>query len=344
MRFGLRAAPSGGAPSRGFRRTAVAAVVSTYLLVVAGGVVRVSGSGLGCGVKGQDWPLCHGGLVPPPDTATLIEFSHRMLATISTILVVALAVWAWTRYRHLRRVVTAVSVVVGLLVVQIVLGGITVELKLPGGIVLAHLANALLLLGVLISAAVAIHAPGSRGEPVAPLTDRQRSAAKQMAWAAGATYALVLSGGLVVASGAGFACNGWPLCGNGFQLDSAHLATLNEFHRVVAAVVAIFLGWSVARVMLAFKGVRPVRVAAMAVNVVLLLQIVAGAVLVDTRLPAPARGTHQALASLLWASAALLALLTRPGAVRVGRRDAESRDDGGVRSPAVTARPEAVAS
>ncbi len=64
---------------------------ATYLLIVAGGVVRVSGSGLGCGIKGQDWPLCHGRLVPPADLATVIEFSHRMLATLSTCLVVALA-------------------------------------------------------------------------------------------------------------------------------------------------------------------------------------------------------------------------------------------------------------
>jgi heme A synthase len=299
--------------SKGFRRTAVAALVSTYLLIVAGGVVRVSGSGLGCGVQGQDWPLCHGHLVPPADPQTLIEFSHRMLATISTVLVVLLAVWAWRSYRHLPRVVKTTSVVVGLLLVQIILGGATVELKLPGGVVLAHLANALLLLGVLIAAAVAIHRPSG---DMPSLSDAQRRAARQMAWAAGATYALVLSGGVVVANGAGYACSGWPLCGSGFEIDSSHSATINLFHRLVAGVVAVFLGWSIARVIRAFKGVRPVRITAMAVNVVLLLQIVAGAVVVETRLPGYARGIHLALASLLWASAALLALLTRPAALR----------------------------
>ena len=312
-------APIGGAPTRGFRRLAIATVVSTYLLIVMGGVVRVSGSGKGCGVTGQDWPLCHGGLVPPADAQTLIEFTHRMLATITTVLVVALAVWAWRRYRHLPRVTRAVSAVVVLLLVQIVLGGVTVEWNLPGGIVLAHLANALLLLGVLISAAVALHAPASRGETAPALTDRQRSAAKQMAWAAASTYALVLSGGLVVANGAGYACAGWPLCGNGVQIDSSHYASINLFHRFVAGAVALFLGWSVARVIRAFKGVRAVRITAMAVNLVLLLQIVAGAVVVETRLPGAARGVHLALASLLWATAALLALLVRAGMVREAR-------------------------
>jgi len=322
MRSGA-GAPSGMAPSAGFRRTAIAAVISTYLLVVAGGVVRVTGSGLGCGVKGQDWPICHGHLVPPADTATLIEFSHRMLATISTILVGVIAVWAWRRYRHLPRVVRAVSAVVVLLIVQILLGAITVELRLPGGIVLVHLANALLLLGVLISAVVACYAPSSEQH----LTDRQRRAAKQMAFAAGATYLLVLSGGLVVASGAGFACAGWPLCGNGFQLDASHYASINLFHRGVAGVVALFLGWSVARVMVAFRGTRSIRTAAMVVNLALLLQIIAGAVLVELRLPPATRGVHEALASLVWAAAAALALMVRPGALRLAG-DAPSRRDG----------------
>jgi heme A synthase len=335
-----------GAPSRGFRRTAVAAVVTTYLLVVVGGVVRVSGSGRGCGVTGQDWPLCHGRFVPPADAQTLIEFSHRMLATISTVLVLTLALWAWRSYRHLPRVVRAMSAVVALLVVQIVLGAVTVEWNLPGGIVLAHLANALLLLGVLIFAAVALYAPASRGEAVPARSDRQRGAARQMAWAAASTYALVLSGGLVVANGAGYACNGWPLCGNGFQVDTSHYATINLFHRFVAGVVALLLGWSVARVIRAFKGVRPVRIAAMAVNLALLLQIVAGAVLVDTRLPGWARGIHLGLASLLWATAALLALMVRPGAVQLGRSGDTSarRDDERSRGGVAPGRPEAVAS
>ncbi len=330
-----------GTPSRRFRLTAIAAVVSTYLLVVAGGVVRVTGSGLGCGVKGQDWPFCHGGLVPPADTATLIEFSHRSLATISTVLVGVIAVWAWAKYRHLPRVVRAVSAVVLLLIVQILLGAITVELRLPGGIVLVHLANALLLLGVLISAVVACYAPapGVRVD----LTDKQRRAVKQMAFAAGATYLLVLSGGLVVATGAGYACAGWPLCGNGFQLDSSHLATLNLFHRGVAGVVALFLGWSVARVMVAFKGTRSIRLAAMAVNFALLLQIAAGAVLVELRLPPATRGVHEALASLVWATAALLALMVRPGALRLGPREPR-HDSGGDERARSLGRPEAAVS
>jgi heme a synthase len=303
------------APTRALRGLAVAASAATYLLIVAGGVVRVSGSGLGCGVTGQDWPLCHGRLVPPADLATVIEFSHRMLATLSTGLVVALAVVAWSRYRHLRRVTLPVTAVVVLLVVQILLGAVTVELRLPGEVVLVHLANALLLLGVLLYATVQTFAAPA-GTAVAATDPARAAAVRRLTWAAGATYALVLSGALVVANGAGWACAGWPLCGNGFQLEGGSYATYNLLHRGVAGAVAVLLVLAVHGVMRSHRGVRPVRLASLCVLLLLLAQVAAGAVLVELRLVSATRGVHLALASALWAATAVLAVLVRPGTLR----------------------------
>jgi heme A synthase len=303
------------APTRALRVLAVAASAATYLLIVAGGVVRVSGSGLGCGVKGQDWPLCHGRLVPPADLATVIEFSHRMLATLSTCLVVALAVVAWSRYRHLRRVTRPATAVVVLLVIQILLGAVTVELRLPGDVVLVHLANALLLLGVLLYAAVQTFAPPAGAAAVATDPARAR-AVRRLTWAAGATYLLVLSGALVVANGAGWACAGWPLCGNGFQLEGGSYATYNLLHRGVAGAVGVLLALAVHGILRTHRGVRPVRVASLLVMALLLAQVLAGAVLVELRLRSATRGIHLALASALWAATAVLAMLVRPGTLR----------------------------
>ncbi len=310
------------APTRGLRVLAVTAASAIYLLIVAGGVVRVSGSGLGCGIKGQDWPLCHGRLVPPADLQTVIEFSHRMLATISTCLVVALAIVVWTRYRHLRRITLPVSAVVGLLVIQILLGAVTVELRLPGDIVLVHLANALLLLGVLLYAAVQTFvSPGARVAPATADPARAR-AVRRLTWATGAVYLLVLSGALVVANGAGWACAGWPLCGNGFELQSGTLASYNIAHRGVAGVVGVLLLLAVVGVIRTHRGVRPVRIASLAVGVLLVAQVLAGAVLVELRLRSATRGIHLALASALWAAAVVLTLVARSAAAtRSGRRE-----------------------
>jgi len=72
--------------------------VVTYALVVLGGVVRVSGSGLGC----PDWPLCHGRPYPPLELHAIIEYSHRTTASLASLLVVltaAAALMAWRQRR-----------------------------------------------------------------------------------------------------------------------------------------------------------------------------------------------------------------------------------------------------
>ena len=60
-----------------FRRLASATIVATFVLVLIGGIVRVSDSGLGCGPAGSGthgWPLCEGGVLPPASSESVIEF------------------------------------------------------------------------------------------------------------------------------------------------------------------------------------------------------------------------------------------------------------------------------
>jgi heme A synthase len=291
-------------PSRAFRRLTVATAVATYLLVVMGGVVRVSGSGLGCGAKDQ-WPLCRGGLLPPLQQTALIEFTHRWLAVIAAVLLFTLAGWVWLRYRSVRPLAIGAVVVVLLYVLQIVLGAITVFFNLPNGVVMIHLANALLLLGALVTIAVFTSLAGSsRSRP--PLATLRLSAV-----AVGATYVLALTGALVVDQGAGTACAGWPLCGNGFQLTSGQYADINLLHRFVAGIVVLLLGYSMMRMRRARPADRALRLSTLSVTVLIVAQVIAGAVLVDTRLPAAVRGLHLALASGLWACVVIAAVITR---------------------------------
>ncbi|HXL20001.1 MAG TPA: COX15/CtaA family protein, partial [Streptosporangiaceae bacterium] len=74
----------------GFRRLAVLTAVFAYLQIALGGLVRVSGSGLGC----PDWPLCHGRPYPPADPHAIIEYSHRAVGSVTGILIIATVVLA----------------------------------------------------------------------------------------------------------------------------------------------------------------------------------------------------------------------------------------------------------
>src|SRR2546428_6530184 len=91
---------------KAFRALSVATALVTYALVVLGGVVRVSGSGLGC----PDWPLCHGRLLPPLDLHSIIEYSHRTTASLASTLIVLTAVGAWVAWRKRRAIVTSAMV------------------------------------------------------------------------------------------------------------------------------------------------------------------------------------------------------------------------------------------
>jgi heme A synthase len=291
-------------PSRALRRLTALTAVATYLLIVMGGVVRVSGSGLGCGDKDQ-WPLCRGSLLPPLEQTALIEFTHRWVAAVATGLVIALAVVVWSRYRDVRWLRNGVSVVVVLFIAQIVLGAITVEFNLPSGVIMIHLANALLLLGALVWIAVTTAMAGSARSR--PSVSTMRLAGSAVA----ATYVLALSGALVVDQGAGAACAGWPLCGNGFQFSPGRFADINLVHRVVAGIVVLLLGYSMMKMRRARPGDRALRLATLSVTLLIVAQVAAGALLVDEHLPAAVRGIHLGLASGLWACVVMAAVITR---------------------------------
>src|SRR5438105_9916228 len=122
---------------KAFRGLSVATAVVTYALVVLGGVVRVSGSGLGC----PDWPLCHGRLLPPLNLHAIIEYSHRTTASLASAIIVLTAAVALLAWRKRRDIVIPALVAFGLLVAQVVLGALSVRLVLPAMIGLAHPAS-----------------------------------------------------------------------------------------------------------------------------------------------------------------------------------------------------------
>ncbi len=296
-------------PSVGFRRLAVWTAVLTYLLIVWGGIVRVTGSGNGCGTSDQ-WPLCHGSLLPAWQINTLIEFTHRWIASICTLLVIVLTVATWLWHRHQRRILVGTSVAAGLFVVQIALGALAVEYNLPGGVVMIHLANALLLFAVLIYVAVIACTVGTPQRSPSLAGALLPSVKRPVIIAVLATYLVAMSGAFVVETSSGAGCNSWPLCGSGFSLPAGQAATINVAHRLVALIVVLMLGELMAVIARRRRGDRAVRIGVMAVNLLLVLQVAAGALVVLLGLPAWVRGLHIALASLLWGSVVAVAVVS----------------------------------
>jgi protoheme IX farnesyltransferase len=281
---------------RAFRALSVAAAAATYALVVLGGVVRVTGSGLGC----PDWPLCHGRLLPPLELHAVIEYAHRSAGALAGTLIVATALFALIRLRRRKDVLWPASLSLGLFIFQVVLGAITVRFELPPGIVLAHLATAIALLGALCATATAALTPPSAAQPPRP------------SWVLAtpvSAYLLMLSGSLVVSSGASGSCSAWPLCGGGFSISLEQPAGVQLFHRAAAAVLGALIVIGMIAVLRRHEKHPAVRTTVALTLAALLAQVAVGAAVVTLHLPPLLRGLHLALGSAVWVGAVILSLL-----------------------------------
>lgn len=283
--------------ARRFFVLALAAAVMTFLLIVVGGIVRVTGSGLGC----PDWPLCYGRVIPPLQFEALIEYAHRLVASLTSPLILATAVMAWIRLRAYRWLTGLTAAAMALLVGQVVLGGITVLMETPPNIVAVHLAVALLILALQITIAV-LGLRLRRGQ--APRFSLREPLARYGMATTTTTFLLLVSGALVTSTGASASCAGWPLC-DGLLWPPHLLGQVHMLHRVVAALSG-FLILALALVAWRRRTQRPVAfIAATTTGLLVLAQIAIGAFNVLQGFGAVINGLHVATATGVWAALVL---------------------------------------
>lgn len=293
---------------RTFPRVAVATVVATFLLIIMGAVVRVSGSGLGC----PDWPLCHGQVIPPLERTALIEYTHRLLGAIVSPMILAVSALALLTQRRSRAVVVPALLVPFVLAIQIALGAIVVRLELPAMVVLVHLGFAEVILGLLAWVAV-----WSRPAPTVAAGDEDSgrvAVPRDVAWliyaTTGLVLVLILSGAYVRATGASWACAGFPTCnGQALPFGSGFLIDVQLTHRLLAYAVAWLIGLSLFQILKRCRRVPALGRAAQAATGFVVLQLAIGAYTVSTGVPPLAQVLHVAGATALWTSMVVLAAL-----------------------------------
>ncbi len=319
------AAPRGDADSLSrFRRLTGATIVATFVLILIGGIVRVSDSGLGCGPAGsgtQGWPLCEGGVVPASSSESIIEFSHRIAATVVAVLILGMVWVAWRQLPSHRRIVRG-SVAAGILVLaQAGLGGLTVEEGLHEYLVAAHLGLAMLLLGLLI----ALRRVAS---PAAAPVDGSRALRTLAVTASVLVLATIVAGGLVAGTegegkptepvlGAHTACGEqFPGCLDRFMpFGEGRLVDIQLTHRafMYLAAVAVLAMTAVAL----RQGVR--HPAFWLASVLLVGQIALGAANVWLGEHAGLIAAHLMLGTFLWSTVVVAATSMLPVSESVGR-------------------------
>jgi heme A synthase len=291
---------------------ALVAALYTYALIVFGGIVRITGSGMGCG---DDWPRCNGEWIPEFTFETLIEYTHRLLAAGIGLVVLAVFAYAVVNRRGsgiggsggaLRPLIIGAL----LLVLQILLGAITVRLELPTSVTVAHFVTAMLFMATLI---VAAERAGVFGEPprgTDPVAARRVS---RSALGAALLGFVVVGFGAVTANmlGAPQACQGFPLC-NGALLPDAQAAQVHIHwsHRLVAFL--LFFHVLGATFTAHRRGVSRAVARAAAISLMLVtLQLGLAAALVLTFLPESLQAAHLAVGAAIWFALVAWAALAR---------------------------------
>ena len=296
---------------RRIRRLATIALGVAFIHVVFGAVVRISGSGMGCG---DHWPKCYGSFFPPMDRPDLIiEVSHRYLASIVGLLVLALAIVAISLRKTARvggargPLRTAIAALIAV-VVTAILGGVTVKLGNTMFATVAHWVLALTLLALLVMTRVRAFDRSEDARGVSEKTFRIATTAAAL------TAVVVVMGGVTAKyPGAPIACLSFPHCGANPDVPAA-AGHVQMTHRILAILLVLHLigTYMGLRKRRALEAPDVVKAASIAMALGITQILIAGA-MIGMKLPAGLRSAHQAVGVAIWIATFTYAYMARAG-------------------------------
>jgi len=296
------------------RRLSWVALVLAYVHTVFGAIVRISGSGMGCG---EHWPDCNGSVVPTVTSYTVaVEVSHRYLAAMLAVATVALVVLALARghlpgVRGQRGVLRPALLALVLILTAAVVGMVVVKLSLSNPyVIVIHYTLAMMTLATLV---VAVQRSGGLGTDVPSASTAPARTYRGARAAAGLAFIVVVLGALTAnVPGGAISCRGFPWCRAGVMVHGTPFH-IQITHRVLAGLLFLHLLASTIVVTRRRESRLVVRGVHIALAVVI-LQLAVAAALVELRLPPAIQSLHQAVGTLLWVVTFTYAALARRAA------------------------------
>jgi cytochrome c oxidase assembly protein subunit 15 len=282
-----------------FALLSYAALAALFLIVVSGATVRLTGSGLGC----ENWPRCGSSFLPEKNFHALVEYGNRGVGFVVGLVTLAAAIGAIRVERLPRWLLWAAWALPTTVLLQGVLGGITVLVELHPLIVMAHFLLSLLALGVAVVVALGAH-------------DLVRGVVKHPPLASNwlavvlvpSAFVLIVTGTLVTAAGPH--SGGEKIKRYGLLPDALHI------HVGATGIFSIAFVGIVASLLWHRKEARGDLMFAAGVLGLLLVQMTIGDIQWREHLPWPLVLAHVTLATAVWvgvvALAARLLLRSRP--------------------------------
>ena len=281
-----------------FSVIALLSVIAAVSTVIIGGVVRVTGSGLGC----PDWPLCHGQIIPPLEVSAWIEYMHRLSATLSGLFTITTLLVAIKKFGFSHLITKMMILITILLFVQGLLGAYTVLTELSPYIATIHTAIGIIyvsLLTVIFSLTSTFNFP---------MLNYKEKRVKEFKTAnlilSVGTFLLLISGTIVTRTvGASLACKSFPLCGTPIT-EMIDLHWIHMLHRVLGLLIMIYLSHTVLKSLK--LNIQLINNMMYFISVLLTIQVILGLGNVILQLPTEIRAMHVAVGILFFTSCTLL--------------------------------------
>lgn len=284
--------------SRYLKWFAVAATIGMLLILLGGALVTKTDSGLGCG---RNWPDCNGSLIPKEiTTEVLIEFSHRVITGAVSIFILVLVVWTWRSLGHIREVKFLGFMAMFFLIAQALIGAAQVLwgqgdfiLALHFGISLISFSSVLLLTLIVFEVDKKFDA------------DRLYMSKKLKGNIIGVTlysYIVVYTGALVRHTDASLVCPDWPFCRNNqpFALPYNMYEWVQMGHRLAVLIIFIWIAYITWHVVKNYKNQRVIYWGWIIAFIIVVLQVLAGMLVVLLKLNLFVALLHSLLISLLF--------------------------------------------
>ncbi|GIS69011.1 MAG: cytochrome oxidase assembly protein [Chloroflexota bacterium] len=285
-----------------FRILTILGLIVSFIQISLGGFVRVTDSGMACG---DDWPLCDGQLVPAFNFEVVLEYAHRVSGAVLIVLILIIFIYAWRLHRNNPWIFRSAAAALIFVFAGAGFGAATVFSELGWGFRLIHLVIAEAVIGSLAFAFVGslnFTQYGING----PAKGSMASGTVYMVGMMLSLFLLILSGSIMVGLDAGTACGTWPLCNGSLFPQGDSRYAIHMGHRLIGIVAGVVMLLAFAWIWRMREWITGAGKVAIVLFVLMIAQVLLGAVLIWTGFAPGWRAIHLAGGSLVWLVACIL--------------------------------------
>ncbi|PLR84075.1 heme A synthase [Bacillus canaveralius] len=286
---------------------AVLTTIGMLFILLGGALVTKTDSGMGCG---NSWPLCHGELIPRNISPELIiELAHRVVSGAVGFMVLILSVWSWRSIGHVRETKFLSVLSFFFLVLQGLIGAAAVLWGQSDFVLALHFGISLISFAAVFLLTLLIFEVDKKFEAEKVILDKKMKF--HIIGVSLYSYLVVYTGALVRHVNASLVCKDWPLCVNS---DPSLPGNMHEWiqmgHRAAAGLIFIWIGYITYLAINQYRHQKVIYWGWIISFILVSLQVIAGALVVITRLNLYLALSHAFFITCLFGVLSYLILLT----------------------------------